>query len=119
MTNETIFPAVTGLYTPNGSMYALEIVMNLKRTIRTIALSVLLAVTMSSASLACPTCKDSIPNTDSSQAVAVPSGFNRSVYTLLGGFLLVLGAVSGMIVKVIREPNATRRCDVIDQQPKK
>jgi len=93
--------------------------MNIRRNVRTIAWSLLLVLSISGASLACPMCKDSIPNSDSSQPVAVPTGFNRSVYTMLGGFLVVLGAVSGFIVKVIREPNATRGFNVIEQDPKK
>ena len=67
-------------------------------------LVVMFVLALTCVSYACPMCKDSIPNSDSSQPVAVPSGFNNSVYTLLVGFLLVLAAVSGMIVKVIREP---------------
>jgi hypothetical protein len=92
--------------------------MNRRSQFRTIALSFVLLATISSASFACPMCKDSIPNSDSSQPVAVPSGFNRSVYTMLVGFLVVLGGVSGMIVKVIREPNATRGFNVIEHQNK-
>jgi hypothetical protein len=92
-------------------------VTSLTRTTRTIVLSALLALSICSASSACPMCKDSIPNSDSAQPVAVPSGFNRSVYTLLVGFLVVLGGVSMMIVKVIREPNATGRgFNVVSQQ---
>ena len=98
-------------------MYALHI-MKWNHQIRTVALSLLLLLSISSASFACPMCKDSIPNSDSSQPVAVPSGFNRSVYTMLVGFLVVLGGVSTMIVKVIREPNATRGFNVIEKQDK-
>src|SRR5215207_7008226 len=70
---------------------------------RTIVLSVLVVLAMSCATYACPMCKDSIPNSDAADAVALPTGFNYSVYTMLVGFMAVLAVVSGMIFKAVRE----------------
>ena len=75
----------------------------MRRWNRTVMLSVLVLLAMSCASYACPMCKDSIPNSDATQAVALPGGFNNSVYMMLVGFLTVLGAVSGFIFKAIRD----------------
>ena len=72
---------------------------------RTIVMSLLAMLVLSCATYACPMCKDSIPDSDASSAVALPTGFNYSVYTLLVGFLAVLATVSGMIFKVVRETN--------------
>jgi hypothetical protein len=55
---------------------------------------------------ACPMCKDSIPNSDASEASGVPIGFTYSVYLMLAGFLSVLGLISGIVVKGVRStPN--------------
>jgi hypothetical protein len=51
---------------------------------------------------ACPNCKDSIPSSDAEQASNLPAGFNRSIYFMLGGFLLVSGFVVRMLVKESR-----------------
>jgi hypothetical protein len=52
--------------------------------------------------LACPNCKDSVGNSDAQSASGVPGGFNHSVYLLLSAFLVVLGSIVTMIVKVAR-----------------
>lgn len=74
-----------------------------RRWNKTLVLGALVVLALSCVTYACPMCKDSIPDSDASAAVALPTGFNYSVYTLLVGFLVVLAAVSGMIFKVVRE----------------
>ncbi len=66
-----------------------------------LAVSLLLA-TASPAALACPNCRDSIANSDAPQATALPGGFNKSIYFMLGGVLVVGGFVVRMIVKEVR-----------------
>ncbi|CAN5678909.1 hypothetical protein BH09PLA1_BH09PLA1_22330 [soil metagenome] len=88
----------------------------MRRWNRTVMLSVLVLLAMSCASYACPMCKDSIPNSDASQAVALPTGFNNSVYTLLVGFLVTLGAVTGMIFKAVRDTGMKPGFDVIKRK---
>ena len=39
--------------------------------------------------MACPFCKDSVPNSDAQQAGGVPSGFNNTIYLMLGCLLLL------------------------------
>lgn len=85
---------------------------------RTVMLSVIVVLAISCASYACPMCKDSIPDSDASAAVALPTGFNYSVYTLLAGFLAVLATVSGMIFKVVRETSARPGFRVEPKGPK-
>ena len=51
---------------------------------------------------ACPNCKSSIPNSDAQQAAGLPSGFNNSIYFMLGGVFVVAGFVVRMIVKETR-----------------
>ncbi|MGH7178605.1 MAG: hypothetical protein ACREJC_14605 [Tepidisphaeraceae bacterium] len=82
-------------------------------------LPILLSVTVCSACLACPMCKDSVPNSDAQQAGGLPGGFNSSVYTLLIGFLTVLGLVSGLIIKGVRDATARTGFPVqpADQNP--
>lgn len=54
------------------------------------------------AALACPNCKDSIPNNDAEPAASLPGGFNTSIYFMLGGLFVVGGMVVRMIVKETR-----------------
>ena len=73
---------------------------------RLIAIIVLLTMGLSAAAAsACPMCKDSIPNsedTDAALAGTVPSGFNYSVYYMLGGLFLCIGLSTTAIVKGVR-----------------
>src|SRR5437764_15214199 len=65
-------------------------------------------MTLSTAAMACPMCKDSIPNADGGgtpggpPSTSLPGGFNSSVYTMLIGFLGTLGFISYTIVNAIR-----------------
>jgi hypothetical protein len=59
--------------------------------------------------LACPMCKDSIPNSDAQAATGLPSGFNVSVYAMLIGFLATLGLATTVIAKGIRNTNTQIR----------
>ena len=53
---------------------------------------------------ACPTCKDSIPNSDAQQASSLPGGFNLSIYYMLAS----VGLVGGLLVRmIVRETRAT------------
>ena len=56
--------------------------------------------------LACPMCKDSIPNSDAAQAGSLPGGFNTSVYFMLVAFLAMVGLSVGIITKGIYNANA-------------
>ncbi len=69
-------------------------------------LSVVLVLLLCSAALACPMCKDSIPNSDAKQPGSLPSGFNFSIYYMLVGLFLMMGFVGTVIVKGIRSANA-------------
>jgi hypothetical protein len=74
-------------------------------TRRTVAAAVL-ALMLSTPALApaCPTCKESIPNSDAQQAAALPSGFNFSIYYMLGS----VGLVGGLLVRmIVRETRAS------------
>jgi hypothetical protein len=63
--------------------------------------------------LACPTCKESIPNSDAESAGTVPGGFNLSVYYMLAGVFITAGLVIGVAVKGIR--SSTRMPDIPEQ----
>jgi hypothetical protein len=56
---------------------------------------------------ACPGCKDSVAESSvdggpGGPTPALPSGFNSSIYVMLGGLFSVLGLVAGIIVKGVR-----------------
>jgi p-aminobenzoyl-glutamate transporter AbgT len=55
--------------------------------------------------LACPMCKDSIPNSDAQEAGSLPGGFNLSVYYMLVGLFVTIGLVTGVITKGVRSTN--------------
>ena len=71
-------------------------------TIAAIAATVLPAAL----SVACPMCKDSIPNSDAQQAAGLTSGFNFSVYYMLVGLFVTIGISTTVIVKGVRSTNA-------------
>ena len=76
-----------------------------------VALALLAAPTLAPA---CPTCKDSIPNSDAQQASSLPGGFNLSIYYMLAS----VGLVGGLLVRmIVRETRATdlRGFDVNDR----
>ena len=73
-------------------------------------LSVVVILALNAAVMACPMCKDSIPNSDASSMQGVPVGFNLSVYMLLGTFLGVLTLVLGGIWHTVHTtPNSMPR----------
>lgn len=63
---------------------------------------------------ACPGCKESVK--DSAAAAdggpggptpGLPSGFNYSIYIMLGGLFSVMGLVAGVVIKGIRSADRT------------
>ena len=69
----------------------------------------LMTVLPAAVSVACPMCKDSIPNSDAEQAAGLPSGFNFSIYYMLAGLFCTIGLVAGVITKGIRDSNSAMR----------
>ena len=73
-------------------------------------LSIVLILSLNAAVIACPMCKDSVPNSDAQSAGGLPGGFNTSVYLILGTFLSVLTLVVGGIWKAVQStPNSALR----------
>ena len=77
---------------------------------KTRALLISYALLLSACGLAsaCPMCKDSIPNGEAAtaqQAGSLPSGFNYSVYYMLGGLFFTIGMISTVVYKGIRSTN--------------
>jgi hypothetical protein len=87
----------------------------MKRITPLLALFVVLAFT--GVASACPMCKESISDTPAAAGpggpngmgggTGLPTGFNYSVYILLGGFLGTLGLVTGVIIRTVRATPAT------------
>lgn len=73
-------------------------------------LAIVLAVNALAA--ACPNCKglEQVlpPSSADSQAGGLPTGFNKSIYFMLGGLFVVISAVATLIVKAVRDTNKTR-----------
>ena len=69
--------------------------------------------------IACPMCKDSVPSSDAQSAGGLPSGFNNSIYLMLGALFCVMGFLAFTIVKGVRgssTPNP-RAFPVISRHP--
>lgn len=66
---------------------------------------VVISLAYASIALACPMCKDSIPNSDADSAAGLPGGFNYSVYYMLLSLFAVMGFIGVVIVKNIRSTN--------------
>jgi hypothetical protein len=58
------------------------------------------------AAVACPMCKESIPNSDAERAASLPGGFNVSIYLMLVGLFSVIGLMSFVIAKGVKSTNA-------------
>ncbi len=74
--------------------------------IRRTAATVVVGLTLLAPSLAsaCPSCRDSIPNSDAQQSAALAGGFNLSIYYMLGS----LGVVGGLVIRMlVRETRST------------
>jgi len=65
-------------------------------------LALLLVLALTGLASACPTCRETIANTETASTPGISSAFNSSIYLMLGGFLAVLGLVAGVIIKGIR-----------------
>ena len=71
----------------------------------------LITLATQAAALACPFCKDSIPSSDAQATGGVPSGFNNSIYIMLGGMVFVLGMITFTLVKGARSSMPVRQND--------
>ncbi len=71
-------------------------------------LSSVLVLCLSAAALACPNCKEQLPNTDATSAASVPTGVNTSIYYMLGGLFVLMALGGRMIVKVVRETDRAK-----------
>ena len=70
-------------------------------------LPLLLTLCFATFAVACPNCKSSaaVDPTGGNGGGGLPEGFNYSIYFMLGSLFLVLGGVSFVIVKAIRDTN--------------
>ena len=80
------------------------------RTLLAAAVALALLVSLADVARACPGCKDSVAETGvvgldggpGGPTPALPSGFNYSIYLMLGGLFSVLGMVTGIVIKGVR-----------------
>jgi hypothetical protein len=73
----------------------------MKRWISLFVVVLVAAACLGVAAYACPMCKDSISDSDAERAMALPSGFNYSVYYMLGGLFFAIAMVSTTIVRAV------------------
>ncbi len=71
-------------------------------------LGVVATLGLTGLAMACPSCKDSVPNSDAANPGGIGPAFNNSVYLLLGTFLAMVGLVSHLSVKAVRSVDATK-----------
>ena len=70
-------------------------------------LMMLCVLTLPVIASACPNCKSSaaVDSTGAQGGGGLPAGFNYSIYFMLGSLFVVLGGVSYVIVKAVRDTN--------------
>jgi hypothetical protein len=62
---------------------------------------------------ACPGCKDSVTGAAGADGgpggptPGLPSGFNYSIYVMLGGLFSVMGLVAGIVIKGVRSADSS------------
>ena len=66
--------------------------------------------------LACPMCKDSIPDTDALNPENVPGGINTSIYYMLGGLFATIGLVATVITRGVRSTDARMTTGMTNDQ---
>jgi len=88
----------------------------MKRLTPVLVIVLTLALT-ATAALACPLCKESVPSSDAQSAGGVPSGFNNSIFLMLGGLFVVMGMVAFTVIKGMRSAPAAQGFPV-DLKPK-
>lgn len=69
-------------------------------------LAILLLSILPAIASACPSCKDSIPDSDAIQPANLPGGFNFSIYYMLAGLFVTIALVATVIAKGVRSTNA-------------
>ena len=65
----------------------------------TIFLVIVLMLLTAAGAFACPMCKDSVPSSDAQAVGGVPSGFNTTIYLMLGALVCVIGMVAFTLIK--------------------
>jgi hypothetical protein len=70
-------------------------------------LPLLVVLCFATFAVACPNCKSSaaVDPTGTAGGGGLPSGFNDSIYFMLGGFFVVLGGIVFVIMKAVRDTN--------------
>ena len=81
-------------------------------------LAIAWTLALTSAAWACPFCKDAVASSDSQSAGGLPSGFNNSIYVMLGGMLCVLGMIAFTLVKAARGAAGVPRAFPVLQRKK-
>ena len=71
-------------------------------------LAPLLVLLMTTATWACPLCKDSVPSSDAQAPGGVPGGFNTTIYLMLGGLFCFIGMISMTLVRGARSNGVAR-----------
>jgi hypothetical protein len=73
------------------------------------ALPLILVCLLPALAIACPLCKDAIPSSDAQAPGGVPSGFNTTIYVMLGTFFCMIGMVTFTLIRGARSSVNGRR----------
>lgn len=81
------------------------------------SLLLVLVLGSSSAVVACPMCKDSIPNAENGEkAPGMPAAYNYSVYYMLGGMIVVGSLIVTGLVRAVKTTSVA--IPPLDENPK-
>lgn len=68
----------------------------------TLLLTFAILLCLAGMAMACPNCSDTVASADAAGSPGISAAFNSSIYIMLGGFIGVLGMVTFVMVKAIR-----------------
>ena len=83
----------------------------------TIVFVIALMLLTAAGAFGCPMCKESVPSSDAQTAGGVPSGFNNTIFLMLGALFCVIAMIAFTLVKGARSSGAAMHATAPQNSP--